>query len=83
MSDKQKKIEIVFSDFYSKIEEGIKCKHLSDIIENNRDNLPPGPALIQLMKYAKDLKKLGDKAIVGKFKDGVIDKLNEFKEKYG
>jgi len=82
MSDKQAKIEIMFSEFLSKIEEGIKCRQLSDFIESNRDNLPPGPALIQLMKYSKDLKKLGDKAIVGKLEDEIKAKLNKFKEMY-
>ncbi|MFX1393743.1 MAG: hypothetical protein ACFFAH_09225 [Promethearchaeota archaeon] len=82
MSDKQAKIDITFSEFLSKIEEGIKCRQLSDIIESNRDNLPPGPALIQLMKYAKNLEKLGNKAIVGKLEDEIKAKLNEFKEMY-
>ena len=52
------------------------------MLERRRDALPPGPVLHQILAYAKDLKALGEKIIVGSLYDEVMVKLKGFKSKY-
>ena len=71
----------VFRDIYKKIDQGITGTQLADILEGQRDTLPPGPVLHQIMLFANDLKAQA-KMIVGSFRDDVLAKINEFKSKY-
>ena len=50
--------------------------------ERKRDEFPPGPVLHQIIAYAKELKALGEKIIVGSLYDEVMNKLKDFKGKY-
>ncbi|MFX1257694.1 MAG: hypothetical protein ACFFAN_07545, partial [Promethearchaeota archaeon] len=79
---KQMLIHDVFTDIFKSIEQGINGEKLGVLLEKNRDILPPGPILHQLMAYAKELKSHGEKIIVGGLRDDVEAKLKDFKSKY-
>lgn len=78
---KQGVIVDVFANIFKKIDQGITGVQLGDLLESQRDTLPPGPVLHQIMAFAKDLKAQA-KMIVGSFRDDVLAKINEFKSKY-
>jgi uncharacterized repeat protein (TIGR01451 family) len=71
-----------FMEIYKKIDRGLSCKDLGDIIEDARDDFPPGPALHQFMRFARDLKAKAGKMIVGSERDEIITQLKDFQEKY-
>lgn len=75
-------IHDIFIDLSKQVDQAITGEKLGDILEGKRDALPPGPILHQILAYAKDMKALGDKIIVGSLRDEVMDKLNDFKSKY-
>ena len=75
-------IHDIFIDLSKQVDQAITGEKLGDILEGKRDVLPPGPILHQILAYAKDMKALGDKIIVGSLRDEVMDKLNDFKSKY-
>ena len=81
--EKKAIINDLFAEIKKKIELTIPAEELGIIIENLRDQFPPGPVKHQLMQYAKDIKiQFKDKLVIGSFRDEVIEKLNEFKQKY-
>ncbi|MHA1275270.1 MAG: hypothetical protein ACTSQS_17845, partial [Promethearchaeota archaeon] len=71
----------IFTKIFKAIDQGLSSAQLANLIEINRDALPPGPNLHKLMAYARELKGI-DKMIVGSFQEEVIKTLKEFKEKY-
>lgn len=71
-----------FMDIYRKIDRGLSCQKLGEIIEDARDDFPPGPVLHQFMRFARDLKAKAGKMIVGTERDETIAKLKDFQEKY-
>ncbi|MFW9877496.1 MAG: hypothetical protein ACFFG0_30790 [Candidatus Thorarchaeota archaeon] len=75
-------IHEIFIELYKKIDQAIKGEKLGNILETKRDILPPGPILHQIVAFAKELKALGDKIIVGSLREEVMDKLKDFKSKY-
>ena len=75
-------IHDIFIDLSKQVDQAITGEKLGDILEGKRDALPPGPILHQILAFAKDMKALGDKIIVGSLRDEVMDKLNDFKSKY-
>ncbi len=72
----------IFTDLYKAIDRAPTGAKLSDLLEEQRDVLPPGPILHQILALAKEMKALGDKIIVGSTRDNVLNKLQEFKSKY-
>jgi len=78
---KSVRVHEIFSSIFQKVDQGITGIQLSEILENKRDELPPGPILHQMMQFAKDLKE-NVKIIVGEARDKVVAKLTEFKNKY-
>jgi hypothetical protein len=78
---KSVRVHEIFSNIFQKVDQGITGIQLSEILENKRDELPPGPILHQMMQFAKDLKE-NVKIIVGEARDKVVAKLTEFKNKY-
>jgi len=71
-----------FMEIYKKIDRGLSCKDLGEIIEDSRDDFPPGPTLHQFMRFARDLKAKAGKMIVGSERDEIIEKLKDFQDKY-
>lgn len=71
----------LFSKIYQKIDEGVTGLQIGELIESNVDVLPLGPIRHQFMAYARELKS-NVKTLVGEMKESVINKLNEYKEKY-
>ena len=71
-----------FMDIYKKIDRGLSCQELGEILESARDDFPPGPALHQFMRFARELKAKNGKMIVGSERDEIIAKLKEFEQKY-
>lgn len=78
---KSVRVHEIFSNIFQKVDQGITGIQLSEILENKRDELPPGPILHQMMQFAKDLKE-NAKIIVGEARDKAVAKLTEFKNKY-
>ena len=76
------KIHDTFIELYKKVDQAITGEKLSQILENTKDVLPPGPILHQIIAFAKEMRSLGDKIIVGSLRDEVIAKLQNFKSKY-
>lgn len=76
------KIHDLFIEIYKAIDRAPTGEVLGNILEKGRDELPPGPVLHQIIAYARELKTLGDKIIVGSLRDEVINKIKEFKSKY-
>jgi len=76
------KIHDLFIDLYKAIDRAPTCEVFGNMIERRRDALPPGPVLHQILAYAKELKDLGEKVIVGSLYDEVMVKLKGFKSKY-
>ena len=72
----------VFLDIVKKLDRGIPAEKLADLLEEKRDSLPPGPVLHQILAFAKDMRNLGDKIVVGSLRDEVDAKINGFKSKY-
>ncbi len=75
-------IHDIFIDLSKQVDQAITGEKLGDILEGKRDALPPGPILHQILAFAKDMKALGNKIIVGSLRDEVMDKLNDLKSKY-
>ncbi|MFX1324569.1 MAG: hypothetical protein ACFE8N_06415 [Promethearchaeota archaeon] len=75
-------IHDTFIDLYKKVDLALTGEALGNILEAKRDVLPPGPILHQILAFAKEMKALGDKIIVGSKRDEVLAKLKEFKNKY-
>ncbi|MFX1303952.1 MAG: hypothetical protein ACFE9X_11415 [Promethearchaeota archaeon] len=76
------KIHDIFIEIYKSVDQAPTGEVLGDLLEKRRDELPPGPILHQILSYAKEMKALGDKIIVGSLRDEVMNKLKEFKSKY-
>ena len=76
------KLHDIFIDIYKAVDQAPTGTKLGDILEKKRDVLPPGPVLHQILAFAKEMKALGDKIIVGSTADDVLNKLKEFKNKY-
>ncbi|UCD02238.1 MAG: hypothetical protein JSV23_04255 [Promethearchaeota archaeon] len=76
------KIHDIFIELYKVVDRAPTGEVLGDVLEKRRDELPPGPVLHQILTYAKDMKALGDKIIVGSLRDEVMNKLKELKSKY-
>jgi hypothetical protein len=76
------KIHDLFIEIYKVVDRAPTGEVLGDVLERRRDELPPGPVLHQILAYAKEMKALGDKIIVGSLRDEVMNKLKEFKNKY-
>ncbi len=76
------KIHDLFIDLYKAIDRAPTCEVFGNMLERRRDALPPGPVLHQILAYAKELKALGEKIIVGSLYDEVMVKLKGFKNKY-
>ncbi|HDZ18787.1 MAG TPA: hypothetical protein ENH75_10875 [archaeon] len=76
------KLHDIFIDLYKAIDRAPTGAKLGDLLEDQRDILPPGPILHQILALAKEMKALGDKIIVGSTRDNVLNKLQEFKSKY-
>ncbi|MHA2010451.1 MAG: hypothetical protein ACW99E_23270, partial [Promethearchaeota archaeon] len=64
------------------VDQAITGEKLSQILENTKDSLPPGPVLHQILAFAREMNNLGDKIIVGSLRDDVLTKLRDFKSKY-
>ena len=72
----------VFLKITKKIDHGTSCNDLSDLLEEMRDEIPPGPVLHQLMQFSRDLKTKGDKMIVGNLRDEILAKVKDYQQKY-
>ncbi len=72
----------IFLRITKKIDEGTNCNDLGDLLEEMRDDIPPGPVLHQLMQFSRDLKTKGDKMIVGNLRDEIISKVKDYQQKY-
>lgn len=75
-------IHDTFIEIYKAIDRAPTGEVLGNILERRRDEFPPGPILHQLLAFAKEMKDLGDKIIVGSLRDDVMAKLQDFKSKY-
>ncbi len=75
-------IHDIFIDLYKAIDRAPTSEVFGSLLERSRDEFPPGPVLHQILAYAKELKALGEKIIVGSLYDEVMNKLNDFKSKY-
>jgi hypothetical protein len=76
------KIHDTFIDLYKQVDKAITAEKLSKILEDTKDALPPGPVLHQVLAFAKEMKNLGNKIVVGSLRDDVLVKLKGFKSKY-
>jgi len=76
------KIHDLFIDLFKALDRAPTCEIFGNMLERRRDALPPGPVLHQILAYAKELKSLGEKIIVGSLYDEVMVKLKGFKSKY-
>ncbi|MFX0029017.1 MAG: hypothetical protein ACFE8B_07400 [Candidatus Hermodarchaeota archaeon] len=76
------KIHDTFIEIYKAVDRAPTGEVLGNILERRRDEFPPGPILHQLLAFAKEMKALGDKVIVGSLRDEVMVKLKSFKSKY-
>ncbi|MFW9823009.1 MAG: hypothetical protein ACFFE4_08750 [Candidatus Thorarchaeota archaeon] len=76
------KIHDTFIELYKQVDQAITGQKLSQILEETKNTLPPGPVLHQILAYAREMKNLGDKIVVGSLRDEVMDKLKDFKNKY-
>ncbi|MFX1457290.1 MAG: hypothetical protein ACFFDB_18140 [Promethearchaeota archaeon] len=83
VSDSQAgKIHETFIELYKQVDQAITGEELSQKLEDTKNTLPPGPVLHQILAYAREMKGLGDKIIVGSLRDEVMNKLKDFKSKY-
>jgi len=76
------KIHDLFIELYKIVDRAPTGEVFGNLLERRRDEFPPGPVLHQILAYAKELKALGEKIIVGSLYDEVMNKLNGFKSKY-
>ncbi len=76
------KIHDTFINLYKQVDKAITATKLSQILEDTKEALPPGPVLHQVLAFAKEMKNLGDKIVVGSLRDDVLVKLKGFKTKY-
>jgi hypothetical protein len=76
------KIHDLFMELFKALDRAPTAQVFGGIIERRRDQLPPGPVLHQILAYARELKSLGDKIVVGSLRDEVMIKLKNFKNKY-
>jgi hypothetical protein len=76
------KIHDLFIELYKALDRAPTAQAFGDILERRRDQFPPGPILHQILAYAKELRNLGDKVVVGSLRDEVMIKLKSFKNKY-
>jgi hypothetical protein len=76
------RIHETFLEIYKAVDRAPTGDILGNILEQRRDEFPPGPILHQLLTFAKEMKALGDKVIVGSLRDEVMIKLESFKSKY-
>ncbi|MBY9006004.1 MAG: hypothetical protein KGD63_04535 [Candidatus Lokiarchaeota archaeon] len=72
----------IFLKITQAIEHGTSCNALGDLLEDMRDDIPPGPVLHQLMQFSRDLKTKGDKMIVGNLRDEILTKVKDYQQKY-
>ena len=76
------KIHDTFINLYKQVDQAITGEKLGHILEDTKSSLPPGPVLHQLLAFAREMRNLGDKIIVGSLRDDVLNKLKDFKSKY-
>ncbi|TKJ22078.1 MAG: hypothetical protein CEE43_07630 [Promethearchaeota archaeon Loki_b32] len=76
------KIHDLFIELYKTVDRAPTSEVFGNLLERKRDEFPPGPVLHQILAYAKELKALGEKIIVGSLYDEVMNKLKDFKSKY-
>jgi len=76
------KIHDTFIDLYKQVDKAITAEKLSQILEDTKNELPPGPVLHQILAFAREMKNLGNKIVVGSLRDDVLNKLKDFKSKY-
>ncbi len=79
---KQAETNDIFSNIFKSIDKGVTALQLSKVLEGVRDSLPMGPVLNQFMHFIRDMKTLGEKAVVGSLRDDVVKRIKEFKTKY-
>ena len=72
----------IFLELYKILDEAPSGLKLGNFLEEKRDSLPPGPVLHQMLAFAKEMKALGDKIVVGSLKDDALYKLKDFQTKY-
>ncbi|MFX1575379.1 MAG: hypothetical protein ACFFB0_21810 [Promethearchaeota archaeon] len=75
-------IHDIFIDLFKALDRAPTSEVFGSLLERRRDEFPPGPVLHQILAYAKELKALEEKVIVGSLYDEVMNKLKEFKSKY-
>ncbi|MHA2050914.1 MAG: hypothetical protein ACW986_14980 [Promethearchaeota archaeon] len=75
-------IHEVFMELYKRVDQTTTGEELGRLLEDNRDSFPPGPVLHQIQSFARELKNLGDKLIVGAVRDDILTKLKNFENRY-
>ncbi len=76
------KLHDLFIDLYKVVDRAPTGEVFGSLLERRKDEFPPGPVLHQIIAFAKELKALGEKIIVGSLYDDVMNKLKDFKSKY-
>ncbi len=76
------KIHDIFAELLKTVDQAPSGVRFGDLLEEKRDLLPPGPILHQMLSFAKEMKALGEKIIVGPLRDDVVYKLKDFQTKY-
>ncbi|MHA2397923.1 MAG: hypothetical protein ACXADU_03420, partial [Promethearchaeota archaeon] len=75
-------INEVFIELYKKLNQTTSGEELGQFLEDKRDYFPPGPITHQILSFARELKNLGDKLIIGTVRDEILTKLRNFETKY-
>ncbi|MHA1884274.1 MAG: hypothetical protein ACW96S_04425 [Promethearchaeota archaeon] len=75
-------ISEVFIELYKKVNQTVSGEELGQFLEDKRDYFPPGPITHQILSFARELKNLGDKLIIGTVRDDILTKLRNFETKY-
>ncbi|MFW9867683.1 MAG: hypothetical protein ACFFEN_16430 [Candidatus Thorarchaeota archaeon] len=75
-------IHDVFANIFKQVNLAITGDKLGQLLEELRDNIPPGPNLHQILAFAREMRALGDKIIVGSLRDEIVVKLRRFQNKY-
>ncbi|MFX1488666.1 MAG: hypothetical protein ACFFBI_05925 [Promethearchaeota archaeon] len=71
-----------FTNIFKQVNLAITGDKLGQLLEELRDNIPPGPNLHQILAFAREMRALGDKMLVGSLRDEVVVKLRRFQNKY-
>ncbi|MFX1481060.1 MAG: hypothetical protein ACFFCI_23510, partial [Promethearchaeota archaeon] len=75
-------IHDAFANIFKQVNLVITGEKLGQLLEELRDNIPPGPNLHQILAFAREMRVLGDKMIVGSLRDEAVVKLRRFQNKY-